>query len=219
MGGNPFHPIGAHRGVLQDAASTDARRLAVAGAGVGTGFLKRRSSLLGRASGWTDLFPDSQSHFPVHTDSRHHPDSVPNRSAGLYGNPDSFGYTELHIRAIANRFHNSIAECHHRYKPARDVGDPDGAPEHVHRLPLLHPYRVADAHPDLDEDPDQSAAANMDTVLDSDAAPDAHPNVDPHADADAKPDTHFHPNGYPHAHIDADPNANAVKASLNLRML
>ena len=219
MARNPIHPIGAHRGVLQDAASPDARRLAVAGTGAGTGVLERRSSLLGRAGGRTDLFPDSQSHFPVHTDSRHHTNSIPNHSGGLYGNTDSFGYTELHIRAIANRFHNSIAECHHRYKPACDFRDPDGAPEHVHRLPLLHSYRVADAHPDLDEDPDQSAAAHMDTVTDPYAAPDAHPNVDSYADADSKPDTHFHPNGYSHAHIDADPNANAVKAVMNLRML
>ena len=219
MGGNPFHPIGAHRGVLQDPTSPDARRLAVAGAGAGTGFLERCSSLLGRAGGWTDLFPYSQSHFPVHTDTRHHPDSIPNRSADPYGNPDPFCYTELHIRAIANRFHNSIFDRNHRYKPARDLGDPDGAPEHVYRLPLLHSHGVPHSNPDLDEDPDLSAAANMDTIIDPDAAPDAHPNVDSHADADSKPDTHFHPNGYSHAHTDADPNANAVKALMNLHML
>lgn len=219
MGGNPFHSIGAHRGVLQDEASPDARRLAVAGTGAGTGFLERCSSLLGRAGGRTDLFSDSQSHFPVHTDSRHHPDTIPNRIADLYGNPDSFCYTELHIRTIANRFHNSIAECDRRYKPACDFRDPDGAPQYIHRLPLFHSHGVAHSHPNLDEDPDQSAAANMDRVTDLDAAPDAHPNVDPHTDADSKPNTHLHPNIYAHAHIDTDPNANAVKALMNLHML
>lgn len=219
MGRNPFHPIGAHGGVLQDPASPDARRLAVADGGAGAGLLKRGRSLLGRASSRTDFFSDSQSHLLVYADSRHHPDSIPNRTADLYGNPDSFCYTELHIRAIANRFHNSIAECDRRYKPACDFRDPDGAPQHVHRLALLHSYRVAHAHPDLDEDPDKSAAANMDSVTDLDTAPDAHPNVDSHADTDSEPDTHLHSNVYPHAHIDTDPNPNAVKGVVNLHML
>ena len=219
MGGNPFHSIGAHRGVLQDPASPDARRLAVAGAGAGTGFLERCSGLLGRAGGRTDLFPDSQSHLVIHTNPYPNANSNTDCLTDIHSYTNTFCHGGLDLQSVANRLHHSFFDRDHRYKPARDLGDPDGAPKHVHCLPLFHAYRVPHSHSNLDEDPDQSTSANMDTVTDPYAAPDAHPNIDSHADADSKPDTHFHPNGYSHAHTDADPNANAVKALMNLHML
>lgn len=219
MGGYSFHPIGADCGLLSNATGTDARRLAVVNGGAGSGLFEWCGCFLGRAGCRTDPIPDSQPHLVIHPDSHRNADPATDRLADIHSHTTTHCYGGRGLQSFANCLHNSFFDRNHRYEPARDLGDPDRTPEHVHRLPLLHPYRVAHAHPDLDEDPDQSAAANMDTVLDPDAAPDAHPNVDSHADADSKPDTHFHPNGYSHAHTNADPNANAVKALMNLHML
>jgi hypothetical protein len=219
MGGYSFHPIGADCGLLSNATSPDARRLAVVDGGAGSGFLERCGCLLGRTGCRTDPVPDSQSHLVIHPDS--HRNAYPNtdRLAGIHSHTTTLCYGGLDLQPFANRLVNYFFNRNHRYKPARDLGNPDRTPEHVHCLPLFHAYGVPHTHLDLDEDPHPSAAPNMDTLIDPHAAPHAHSHVDPHADADSKPDTHLHPNANAHAHTDADPNANAVKGLMNLHML
>ena len=219
MGGYSFHPIGADCGLLSNATGTDARRLAVVDGGACSGLFERCGCLLGRAGCRTDPIPDSQSHLVIHPDSHRNANPNTDRLANIHSYTTTLCYDELDLQPFANRLHNSFFDRNYRYKPARDLGDPDRTPKHVHCLPLFHSDRVPHPHPYLDEDPDPSATANMDTVIDPHAAPHAHSHVDPHADADSKPDTHLHSNVYSHAHTDADPNANAVKVLMNLRML
>lgn len=94
----------------------------------------------------------------------------------------------------------------------------DGAQEHLHRCPVVHPNPVPHPHPHVDTHSEQYAAPHLYTLADTNTAYAA-------SHLDVIPYKYPAPDQYPDRDLDADPNAdpdcdaNPVKAGTILHML